>query len=79
MEESIKSFTKESKKPSEIVTLSVSDMLPNLSEALKLQGNKKIESNKQPEIFYYEQGYDVETLTINAPLIDFSKIIAKTY
>ncbi len=77
MEESIKSFTKESKKPSEIVTLSVSDMLPNLSEALKLQGNKKIESNKQPEVIYYSEGYEVSTISLKDSLPDLSVEINK--
>lgn len=74
MEEEILLRGEKYKKPSEIIVLNANNLLPDLSEKIREQGNKRVESNKQPEIFYYEQGYDVETLTINAPLIDFSKI-----
>ena len=67
------------KKPSEIIVLNANNLLPDLSEKIREQGNKRVESNKQPEIFYYEQGYDVETLTIDLPLIDFSKIQEESY
>ena len=58
---------------SELLTLNVNDKLPNLTEAVKEQGNKEIESNAQPEVVYYSEGYDVETLTTEDELPDFSK------
>lgn len=58
---------------SELLTLNVNDKLPNLTEAIKEQGNKEIESNAQPEVVYYSEGYDVKTLTIEDELPDLSK------
>lgn len=52
-------------KKTDIITLNVKDMLPNLSEALKKQGNKKIESNYKPDVVYYKDGYEVSTLTLD--------------
>lgn len=63
------------RKPSEIATLKVSNALPDLSEALKQQGNSKISSNYKPEIVYYSKGYDVSTLSVNPNLPDLSKEI----
>ena len=59
-----------SHKKSEILTLSVKDMLPDLSEALKQQGNKRIESEVKPQVVYYSEGYDVETLSVKDELPD---------
>lgn len=52
-------------KSREILTLNVKDMLPDLSEALKKQGGKRIESEVKPEVVYYSEGYDVNTLSVN--------------
>lgn len=60
-------------KPSEIVTLKVSDALPNLSDALEKQGDKKIKSDYKPETVYYSEGYDVSTLAVAEGLPDLSK------
>ena len=61
------------KKPSEILTLNVKDMLPNLSEALKKQGRRPIQSEAQPEVVYYSEGYDVDKLVLDFDLPDLSK------
>lgn len=58
---------------SELLTLNVNDTLPNLKEAVKQQGNKEIESNAQPEVVFYTEGYDVTTLTTDDELPDLSK------
>ena len=66
---------KQSSKPhksSELLTLNVKDMLPDLSEALKQQGGRKIESNAQPQVVYYSEGYDVSTLSLKDKLPDLS-------
>ena len=49
--------------------------MPDLSEALKQQGNNKISSNYKPETVYYSKGYDVSTLSVNPNLPDLSKEI----
>lgn len=59
-------------KSSELLTLNVKDMLPDLSEALKQQGGRKIESNAQPQVVYYSEGYDVSTLSLKDELPDLS-------
>lgn len=63
---------KELKKPSEIITLNVKDLLPDLSEELRKQGNKRIESNYKPEVVYYSEGYEFETLTLNDSSMNLS-------
>ena len=59
-------------KKSEILTLNVKDMLPNLSEALKKQGGRKIESEYKPNVVYYSEGYDVSTISLKDQLPDLS-------
>lgn len=77
MEKDILAYGDKPKKPSEIITLSVKDMLPDLSEALKKQGNKKIESNRKAETIYYSEGYEVSTLSLDSELPDLSIEINK--
>lgn len=77
MEKDILAYGDKPKKASEIITLSVKDVLPDLSEALKKQGNKKIESNRKPETIYYSEGYDVSTLKLDESLPDLSVEINK--
>lgn len=60
-------------KTSEILTLNVKDMLPDLSEALRKQGGRKIESEVRPTTVYYSEGYDFATLSLNDALPDLSK------
>ena len=60
-------------KPSEIVTLKVKDMLPDLSAALKKQGRRPIVSEAQPETVYFSEGYEVSKLSIDFDQPDFSK------
>ena len=59
-------------KSSEILTLSVKDMLPDLSEALRKQGDRRIESEVKPTTVYYSEGYDVSTLSLKDQLPDLS-------
>ena len=59
-----------SKKVNEILTLNVKDMLPDLSEALKKQGKRAIESEAKPEVVYYSEGYEYTTLSIKNELPD---------
>ena len=62
-------------KTSELLTLNVKDMLPDLSEALKKQGGRRIESEVKPQVVYFSEGYDVSTLKLNDALPDLSKEI----
>lgn len=76
-EEIIKSKGK-IQKPTEITTLKVSEALPDLSEALQKQGDKKIESSYKPQTVYFSEGYDVSTLSISEGLPDLSKELDKS-
>lgn len=62
-------------KTSELLTLNVKDMLPDLSEALRKQGGKRIESEAKPQVVYFSEGYDVSTLKLDEALPDLSKEI----
>ena len=78
MEEMQKEMAKQKVKPhktSELLTLNVKDMLPDLSEALRKQGGKAIESEVKPQVVYYSDGYDVSTLKLDEDLPDLSKEI----
>ena len=78
-EEMQKEFKQQSTRPhktSELLTLNVKDLLPDLSEALKKQGNKRIESEAKPQVVYFSQGYDVSTLKLDDNVLpDLSKEI----
>ena len=60
-------------KPVELITLNVKDMLPNLAEELKQQGNKPIEFDAKPETVYFSEGYEVSTLKLDIDLPDLAK------
>lgn len=77
MEKQIAKFNEKLKRPSEIITLKVKDILPDLSEALKQQGGKRIESSSRAETVYYQEGYEVNKLNIKDLLPDLSKEINK--
>ncbi len=62
-------------KTSEILTLNVKDMLPDLSEALRKQGGRRIESEVKPVTVYYSEGYEYTKLSLNDVLPDLSKEI----
>ena len=56
------------KKPhrtSEVITLSVKDMLPDLSKELKKQGGKAIKSEVKPTVVYYSEGYEYEKFKVS--------------
>lgn len=72
MREEIEKQKAKPHKASELLTLNVRDMLPDLSEALKRQGNKDIESEVKPQVVYYSEGYDVSTLSLKDELPDLS-------
>ena len=59
-------------KAHEILTLNVKDMLPDLSEALKKQGDKKIEYEVKPQVVYYNDQYDVKKLEVRDELPDLT-------
>ena len=59
-------------KSHEMLTLNVKDVLPDLSEALKKQGGRKIESEVKPQVVYCSEGYDVSTLHIKDELPDIT-------
>lgn len=58
---------------SEILTLNVKDMLPNLSEELKKYDGKEIKSEAKPNIVYYSEGFEVSTLSVKNDLPDLEK------
>ena len=62
-------------KTSEILTLNVKDMLPDLSEALRKQGGRRIESEVKPVTVYYSEGYEYTKLSLDGILPDLSKEI----
>ncbi len=72
MQEEIQNQKAHPHKKSEILTLNVKDMLPNLSDALKKQGNKEIKSEYKPQVIYYSEGYDVNTISLKDQLPDLS-------
>ncbi len=72
MQREIEASRNKSRKPSEILTLSVKDMLPDLSEALRKQGGRKIESEVKPITVYASEGYEVSTLSLKDELPDLS-------
>ena len=49
---------------SEIMTLNVKSLLPDLSEELKKQGNKAIKSEVKPTVVYYSEGYEYDKLNV---------------
>lgn len=69
MQEEFRKHKSKPHKTSELLTLNVKDMLPDLSEALKKQGGKKIESEVKPQVVYYSEGYDVSTLKVNNDIL----------
>ncbi len=60
-------------KTSEIMTLNVKNMLPDLSEELKKQSNKSIAPEVKPAVVYYSEGYDYKKLSVSDELSDISK------
>ena len=52
-------------KTSEILTLSVKDMLPDLSQELKKQGGKAIKSEAKPTVVYFSEGYEYQKLEVS--------------
>lgn len=79
MEQEIISAKPNRHRPSEILTLNVKDMLPDLSEALRKQGGRKIESEVQPITVYASEGYEVSTLSLQDELPDLSIEIKKEH
>jgi len=60
------------KKPTEIKTLDVKENLPNLSEAIKKQGNKKIISEYKPSAMYFNTNCEVKTLSVGKEVQDLA-------
>mgnify|MGYP001030465708 CR=1 FL=1 len=75
MQEEIEKQKSKPHKTSELLTLNVKDILPDLSEALKKQGGRRIESEAKPQVVYYSEGYEVSTLKLNSALPDLTKEI----
>ncbi len=75
VEREIRETTPKKSKPKEILTLKVSDMLPNLTEALKEQGDKPIECDVKHETVYCSEGYEVSKISTNIKLPDLTNEI----
>lgn len=65
------------KRNSEILTLKVKDSLPDLTEALKKQGGKRIESQVKPITVYYSEGYEVSKLSVTDSLPDLTEALKR--
>lgn len=72
MQREIESQAEAPRKSREMLTLNVKDMLPDLSEALRQQGGRKIESEAKPTVVYASEGYDVNVLSLTDVLPDLS-------
>lgn len=72
MQEEIEKQKAKPHKSSELLTLNVKDMLPDLSKALKKQGHRQIEYEGKAETVYYSEGYEVSTLQLDETLPDLS-------
>ncbi len=77
MEKEILSSNPQQKVPPQIVTLKVKELLPNLSDALKKQGNRPIEPEVKPQVVYYKEGYEVDKLSLSTELPDLAKEVKK--
>lgn len=77
MEEDILSSKPLPQKPKENVTLNVKDLLPNLADEVKKQGNRPIQSEVQPQVVYFKEGYDVSKLSPDIELPDLSKEVKR--
>lgn len=58
---------------SEIITLQVRDMLPNLSDELKKWDGKEIQQEKKSNVVMYSEGFEVSTLSVSNELPDIEK------
>ena len=74
MEAELKQKSTKSHKASEIVTLNVKNLLPDLSQELEKQGNKPIESEAKPDVVYYSEGYEVSKLSVSNELSNISAL-----
>ena len=76
VEKEIQTPKEHKQKKSDILTLNVKDLLPNLSEELKRQGNKEIKSEVKPEVVYYSEGYEYQKLSVSDDLANISKALS---
>ena len=53
---------------SEIITLNVKNLLPDLSKELEKQKGKTIESEVKPTVVYYSEGYEYDKLAVSEDL-----------
>lgn len=60
-------------KASEILTLNVKNLLPDLSLELKKHGNKSIQSEVKPITVYYSEGYEYEKLNVSEDISNITK------
>ena len=77
MRQELENKEKKPHKASEIITLNVKDLLPDLSKELKKQGNKRIESEAKPDVVYFSEGYEVSKLSVSNDLADISGALKK--
>ena len=71
--EILESIGKKPHRTSEILTLSVKDMLPDLSQELKKQHGKNIKSEVKPTVVYYSEGYEYDKLKVSEDFLNISK------
>lgn len=76
VEKEIQTPKEHKQKKSDILTLNVKDLLPNLSEELKRQRNKEIKSEVKPEVVYYSEGYEYQKLSVSDDLANISKALS---
>ena len=75
VEKELKQKVSKPHKTSEIITLNVKDLLPDLSQELKKQGNKPLTSEVKANTVYFSEGYEVNKLSVSNELSDISSAL----
>ena len=73
--EIVENIGKKPHRTSEVLTLNVKDMLPDLSKELIKQGGKAIKTEAKPMVVYYSEGYEYKKLEVSD---DFKSIDTNT-
>ena len=72
VEKELKQNRSKPHRSSEIITLNVKNLLPDLSLELKKQGDKPLTSEVKPTTVYFSEGYEVNKLSVSNELSDIS-------
>ena len=72
VEQELKQKNAKPHKTSEVLTLNVKGLLPDLSQELKKQGKKPIESEAKTDVVYFSEGYEYSKLSVSSELSNIS-------